>query len=80
MSTTIVKKQNNTSQYIKKVQPALSNLCVDENHFVPKAGTGACKKCSCQKFVPETNRTASSITSHQAYPCANCGHDVRMHA
>lgn len=59
---------------------ALSCLCITGDQIGPRAGMGACSKCSCKKYVPETNRQSNSITSHQAFPCASCGHDVKFHA
>lgn len=77
MTNSIIEKKTVKTRNPKTT---LSHFCVEDDHILPRAGMGACRKCSCKKYVPETNRSAASITSHQAYPCANCGHDVKMHA
>ncbi len=80
MPATLTKKARKTQRHPVLTKTTPAGLIITGPVHQPQAGNGACKKCSCQKFVPENRFMLVQGEAHQFIACANCGHDIRQHA
>lgn len=76
MPTTTLTKTSKPGSALKKNAAGRIVIETDHEHH---AGSGACKKCDCKKFVYRRLKS-QTITSHQFIACDECGHAEKDHA
>jgi|JI8StandDraft_1071087.scaffolds.fasta_scaffold42981_2 hypothetical protein len=80
MPATLAKAVRKTRSRFSVKQTTPAGIINTGHLHQPQAGNGACRKCSCKQFVPESRFMLPQVEGNQFIACANCGHDVKQHA